>query len=244
MIGFIYKIENKVTRMIYVGQCVDWKKRKYRYNTLNCKNQRLIYNSLLKYGLSNHEFTIIEEVDSSLLNEREEFWIEYFQSWFYQYPDKGLNLLKHHKTRLGVPHTQETKDKLSRINKGKIISLETRQKMSKTAKNNTYNCKNVFMFDREGNFIKEFPSLSEAKRITGVHNIGLCLSGKTRKAGGFIWRKDNTFIPEREHKLKTPKHIVDSILKKCLDKNIKKKDIAKEFSVSPSLISKLTRLNK
>lgn len=53
-----------------------------------------------------------------------------------------------------------------------------------------YNKKAVLQFDKENNFIKEYESLNEAERQTGIFqtNIGKCCSKKRKTAGGYIWR--------------------------------------------------------
>ena len=53
MIG-IYKITSPTGR-IYIGQSIDIEKRIIKYQNIKCKSQRLLYNSLFKYGF-NWEF--------------------------------------------------------------------------------------------------------------------------------------------------------------------------------------------
>ena len=48
--------------------------------------------------------------------------------------------------------------------------------------------KPVSQFTLDGEFIKVYPSASEASRQTGICNIGKCCNGKQKTAGGFIWR--------------------------------------------------------
>lgn len=51
--------------------------------------------------------------------------------------------------------------------------------------------KPVLQFDKNGNLIKEFPSLQEAARQTGCGqgNISVvCNNGRLKTAGGFIWK--------------------------------------------------------
>jgi group I intron endonuclease len=70
----IYKITNPSGK-IYIGQSRDIDKRIKRYQTLQCKGQRILYNSLKKYGWENHIFEIIELIDNNdSLIERETFW--------------------------------------------------------------------------------------------------------------------------------------------------------------------------
>lgn len=59
-------------------------------------------------------------------------------------------------------------------------------------KNNPLLSKAVLMVSKDGTVLKEFPSLSEAQRQTGIanQNISDCIYGKRnhRTAGGYVWR--------------------------------------------------------
>ena len=48
----------------------------------------------------------------------------------------------------------------------------------------------ILQFTKDGEFIKEWPSLSEAHRQLGIayQNICKCLKGRRNHAGGFVWR--------------------------------------------------------
>ncbi len=78
----IYKITSP-TNKIYIGQSWDFVKRKSVYKRLACKNQKFIYNSLLKHGYINHTIEIIEEftseVSQEMLNNREIYWWKYYK---------------------------------------------------------------------------------------------------------------------------------------------------------------------
>jgi len=84
MIG-IYKITSPSGK-IYIGQTMDVGKRKKSYEKLKCKGQPKLYNSLVKYGFSEHIFEIIEECQVADLNTRERHWQD-----FYDVLEKGLN---------------------------------------------------------------------------------------------------------------------------------------------------------
>jgi group I intron endonuclease len=106
MIG-IYKIINPKGK-IYIGQSINIEYRFYGYKKyIKCKSQRKLYNSLIKYGESNHTFSIIEECDIKMLNERERYWQEYFDT-----VKNGLNLkLTGYDDKSGSL-SDETKDKV------------------------------------------------------------------------------------------------------------------------------------
>ena len=91
MIG-IYKIENKITHQVYIGQSIDimhrWKVHTYPsiYNNplSNGYNYKL-YSAFREYGLENFNFSVIEECSYELLNEREKYWIKYYDSYMNGY---------------------------------------------------------------------------------------------------------------------------------------------------------------
>lgn len=130
----IYKITNPKGR-IYIGQSINIEKRFKDYQNLNnCKKQIKIYNSLVKYSPINHAFEIIEKCSLEHLNEREIYWGLKFRVL----EDMGLNL------KLGGANgkcSQETKDRISKSNKGRKnlpITDEHRLNMSKSRLGKTH----------------------------------------------------------------------------------------------------------
>lgn len=49
--------------------------------------------------------------------------------------------------------------------------------------------KKIGQFDMKNNFLKEYKSISEASRVTGIQisNISQCANNKRNMAGGFLW---------------------------------------------------------
>lgn len=107
----IYKITNPKGK-VYVGQSRNLIKRKNGYKNLRCKNQTKLYNSLKKYGWENHIFEIIEECPLKLLNKKEIYYINEYNSI-----EEGLNLRGGGVG--GGSLSQETKDKISKALKGR-----------------------------------------------------------------------------------------------------------------------------
>jgi len=46
-------------------------------------------------------------------------------------------------------------------------------------------------FDLQDNFIKEWPSIKQAKKELKIVNISVALTGGNKTAGGFIWKYKN-----------------------------------------------------
>lgn len=85
MIG-IYKIENKINQNVYIGQSNNIEMR-WKQHKINIKNgSQTIYKAIRKYGIENFDFSILEECPLEKLDEREKYWIEYYNSY-----EKGYN---------------------------------------------------------------------------------------------------------------------------------------------------------
>jgi len=99
----------------------------------------------------------------------------------------------------GYTHTEEFKQKLSEDRKGKCtrkerqLSKEAKEKISKSliGREITWG-KPILQFDKQGNFIKEWDNMKEAKRVTGAKNIFEVASGYKnqvyKSSGGYIWK--------------------------------------------------------
>lgn len=81
------------------------------------------------------------------------------------------------KTRkdVGIPKSDKHKQKMS---------------LAKLGKPSTNPKKPILQYDKQGNFIKEWSSISEAGKELNIHysNIPACCKGKKKTVGGFIWR--------------------------------------------------------
>ena len=129
----IYMIQNLVNGKIYIGQAVDierrWVEHKKGLRGNKNKPNKHLQNAWNKYKEDNFEFTVICECDESQLNTMEEYYI--FELMTYD-DDIGYN--KTYGGEGGRP-TEETKEKLSKANKGKHHSEETKEKMSENHAN-------------------------------------------------------------------------------------------------------------
>jgi group I intron endonuclease len=123
MIG-IYKITNPIGK-IYIGQSIDIIKRFNAYKKLRCKNQPKIYNSFVKYGVENHIFEILEELDVQSLNKRERYWQKEFDVL-----NTGLNCKLTNENDFNGSFCKETKEKMSNSAKVKVFTKEHRLNMS------------------------------------------------------------------------------------------------------------------
>ena len=79
----IYKITNKLTNESYVGQSVDIYRRWDQHRRMAyARNKKQVtyplYRDMRYYGIENFDFEILEECDKSKLDEREEYWINFY----------------------------------------------------------------------------------------------------------------------------------------------------------------------
>ena len=75
----IYKITNLITQQSYIGQSINLSHRLSEHR--RCEGASYIHNAIKKYGLENFSFEVIEYCDQQLLNEREQYWVAYYDSY-------------------------------------------------------------------------------------------------------------------------------------------------------------------
>ena len=134
----IYLITNKKTRQKYIGQSINIEKRWTQH--CNGRNDKNIYidDSIAKYGKANFKLTILEEVPQERLSEREEYWIAKYDTFenrrHYNLTPGGEALFGDSNPFYGKTHSMESRKKMSEFHKGKKLSEETKQKISKVTK--------------------------------------------------------------------------------------------------------------
>ena len=88
----IYKITNINTQMCYVGQAANiadrWKQHCKRGVGAEDWTQNKLYPAMYSLGVENFTFEIVEECARSKLNEREDYWQEYFHAKDFGYSIK------------------------------------------------------------------------------------------------------------------------------------------------------------
>lgn len=89
----IYKITNLKTNEVYIGQSVDVRDRWNQHCKcglgIDTPARNKLYQSMLKYGLENFAFQLLEKCEPSELDEREKYYIEAYNSVNF-----GLNATK------------------------------------------------------------------------------------------------------------------------------------------------------
>ena len=157
MKGYIYLITNKKNAKKYVGKTTDPERRWKQHKRPNHCPGMAITKAINKYGADNFKFEIIEEVNLDKVNEKEKYWIDYYNAYKGQHYNQrpggeGFGTGQNH-IYFGEELPEEVKEKLSRANSGKKNGFygeshdqENKEIMSK-AKENMYlkeenpNCK-------------------------------------------------------------------------------------------------------
>lgn len=110
----IYMLRNKINNKIYIGKSLNIKKRWSNHKkSENLKHSTVSYvgRAIYKYGWDNFEKIIIEYVvDESILLDREEYWISYYDATD---NNIGYNKLKRGTDLKGFRHSDESKLKMS-----------------------------------------------------------------------------------------------------------------------------------
>lgn len=130
----IYMITCKESKKVYIGQSKDVKKR-FKHHIYNLKNERHanqhMIRSFKKYGKDAFEFTIIEICSEENLNEKEENWINYYDS---RNPEKGFNKVIGPYRGKGIKeyNSIEFKKMMSELQKEKWKDKEYKEKCIKS----------------------------------------------------------------------------------------------------------------
>lgn len=191
----IYKIQNQLNNKIYIGQSKNIYRRWYGHRCDAKEKNYPLYNAMRKYGIENFSFEIIEECSISELANREDYWINFYNS----YTPNGYNLAKAetHYSNLKVPDKylniiediessplklKEIAEKynmsipqISRINNGKAWRLEDK----------TYPLRGNLPIDLDivKEMLKENLTLSQIASALSVptHNIKYLLNSNNEK---------------------------------------------------------------
>ena len=120
MRGFIYKITNKVNGKSYIGQTIqNVKERFYQHCATKCSQAVLnmvIHKAITKYGKSNFTIEVIEEVESANLNDRERYWIRYYDSY-----NNGYNSTEGGQDRIKLFKNLDTESIVREYKSGKSL---------------------------------------------------------------------------------------------------------------------------
>lgn len=198
---YIHTCPNK---KVYIG-ITSQKPNKRWKNGLGYKNNKYFFNAILKYGWDNinHEI-LFSNLTKEKAQEKEMLLITEYKSnqreFGYnnsaggesgasgcRWNEESKKLFSEHmkgkpSNAKGKHHSEETKNKLSKKLKGRIISDETKIKMSKSSTRK----KEIICIELN----KIFESCLQASKITKTNSSHIiqCCKGKRKTANGFHWQ--------------------------------------------------------
>lgn len=135
----VYAIKNTLNNKIYVGSSdsICWRLYDHR-KELNSNSHHSIHlqRAWNKYGSDVFVYFLVERVDNvGKLLEREQYWMDEFRCYV---KDKGYNISPTAGSCRGIKLSEEHKEKLRQAHIGKVISEETRRKLSAVLKEKCY----------------------------------------------------------------------------------------------------------
>lgn len=212
--GIIYKITNKINGKCYIGQTTKgFDKRyvyqgediekvyKYHLTMKKCDNyNEHLFRSIEKYGVDSFEVIKVFDVAFSQieLNIKEKFYIKLFKS---NERDFGYNINEGGEGN-SRPCKEETKIKISKANKGKLLgeknpmygkthTKEVKKKMSeinkKRIREKSNRAKEIFIYDKNMILLKYAKTVIEASEwlvengFCVTHSNAKCMIGRRLK---------------------------------------------------------------
>lgn len=204
--AIIYKIENSINGSVYVGATKRTLKRRWLEHKYNLGLPRYskfpLYIAMKDFGVENFSVEVLEECDDALMDVKEIYWIEKFNSFKTVYNatfggagkpyienDKIFKMWQEGKTVVGI--AEETG-----YDKGAIaVHLKTQGVLEADIKDRSSDWSKVpvVMLDKDGTAIKEFESQIEAGRyFGGGRSIGSHISevcrGMRKTCCGYRWK--------------------------------------------------------
>lgn len=191
----VYTITNLINGKMIVGSGILEDRKYDHFNRLerNKHGNPHLQDAVNKYGIENFVFEVIEECEHEVCFINETWWIYFLDT---KNKEKGYNINDPIKGRLGVKNTIEHNEKIRLYRLGKTLSEETKDKIIKSCKKHIPKGKAIIQLDLNGNFIKEWNSISLAARYFKLFhgNISACCKHKKdrKSLGGFKWEyKEN-----------------------------------------------------
>jgi group I intron endonuclease len=163
MEGIIYCYHSISTGKKYIGKTLYERKRKqdHEYNA-SIGTSTKFYNAVRKYGWDNFVYGIVEIIESNLLEEKEKYYIEKYNTL-----NNGYNMTIGGDGKFGWKATPETKEKMKKSATGRVLSEEVKRKISEAKKGSF----GTFTGKKHTEETKEKISQSKkGKPFLGIHN--------------------------------------------------------------------------
>lgn len=140
----IYCILNNINNKKYIGRTRNISKRFTSHiNLLDNRHHpnKHLQNSWDLHGKKYFIFYILEECDINVIISRERYWCDYYDTFNQA---NGYNIGSPERgSMIGRIHTESSKLKISLANKGKIVSVKTRKKLSDANKGRKHSIETI-----------------------------------------------------------------------------------------------------
>lgn len=258
----IYIIKNTVNKKVYVGQSKNVSHRwEQHVSAARNKPHSLIDSEMRSIGVENFYYEILEK-NAENYNEREEYWISYYNSVV----PNGYNVISSYVCGKGIENkyskftTKDTLFEIINLIKNTDISFQKiakiygccQETISAINLGKRYYIDEVVYPIRQGRYDKEkikqivyslkYELDKTIKDISKEYNVDL--SQVSEINSGRLHPIPNTKYPIREGKVTNPifSH-VDEVIDLLKNTNIPQKDIARQFNVSVACISSINKGN-
>lgn len=200
----VYKYTSPSNK-VYIGITCKTLAHRARYNGCGYDGCTVFERAIKKYGWDNFQYEILaQDLIEEEAKRLEKYYIKLYDS---TNPEKGYNITKGGD---GTVLFDEEKV-ISLWNRGFKVSeiieqigccgetiknilsangIDGKERIKRSA--GKYHQKQVYQFDKQGNFLNSYESVAEAERQTKVHhsNIVNVCNGKRKSAGGYKWSYD------------------------------------------------------
>lgn len=183
MTSKIYIITNDINDKVYIGKTTlptieDRFKRHKIDSHKETLSKRPLYNAMRKYGTEHFHIALLEECDVNIDNERESYWIEYYDSYHNGYNatmgGDGKHYLDYEKIREFVNNTDLTYEEIARQvgccadSVKKFVANEgiSKERLERMAKRRIASLprKAIEQYYPDGSYFQSFESIADAAR--------------------------------------------------------------------------------
>lgn len=194
----VYVHINKVNQKAYVG-ITSKKNPNHRWsNGRGYWQNPLFFAAINKYGWDGFDHIVIRNDLSE--QEAKQMEKDLIECWRTQDREFGYNMTSGGGGTPNYRPSEETRKKLSEARRRENLSEETLRRRSEGLRGRKFSeehkkrishslSRPIFMFTKDGDFIREFPSAKVAETELGISHshISQCCTGKRMTTGGYKW---------------------------------------------------------